>query len=216
MATRFYLPSSGSAAISPAYAGDWESTAIAARLPMATTKAGSAMTDVSVSGDTNLSNQDHLFRQYVSAPIGAQTLGAQAIRFQIRASETAGGNNLFTALTIRVFAPDATTVRGTVLALTVDDTEVSNGSLINRALTATSSSVTAQDGDYLVAEIGLSGDPLSGGHNGSMRIGDAAASDLAQDDSSTSDNNPWIEFANTITFSSGAVTPKTLAALGVG
>lgn len=223
MVTRVYLPSSGAAPISPAYDSAWEDTSAAARLAAVTARISSSMTTFEFL-DADLSNRDVLAYQYILGPLAAQTIGAQTVLWQIRCQEGNSSNNMFTALGIRAVASDATTFRGTLLAVTLDATEIATTGLVNRAFSATTSSVTVQDGDYLVLEIGAGGDPtgantgsFGSGHDYRLRIGDASASDLPEDDTDTNDYNPWIEFANTITFGGGggSFTPR-LALLGVG
>lgn len=225
MATRIYLPSSGAAAISPAFHGDWEDTSIGARLAGVTAPVSSAMSTVEFldSGPGSLSNKDVLFRQYVVGPVSAQTIAAQTVKWQIRAQEGNSVNNMFTAIVIRAFASNGTTLRGTLLALTRDNTEMATAALTNRAFSATTTAVAVSDGDYLVIEIGAGGTPSGGGsgsfgqgHDSRLRIGDAAASDLAEDDSSTTDDNPWIEFADDLFPAASTTRRYSLPTLGVG
>ena len=196
MATRFYLPSSGTApSITPAFDSAWEDTSIAVRLPVTTYKKNTALTTIAFD-DANAANKDVLFRQYISPPLLAQTIAAQTIKFQIRASEPDSGNNLFTVIGIRVVSNNGTSVIGTILSVTRDATEIVLTTLTNRLFSATSSSLAVSEGDRLVIEIGLAGDPGNGkSHDGSIRIGDAAGSDLAENDTATTDDNPWVEFA---------------------
>lgn len=203
MATRLYLPSSSAApVISPTADAAWEDTSILARLLAVTTKSSTAMTTVAFT-DANSVDRDVLFRQYIYGPIAAQTLSAQTLKFQIRAIETTTSNNMFTAIGVRII-DGILTVRGTALAVTRDGVEVDAATLTNRQFSATTTQVISRDGDYVVIEIGTAGDPTgSSPHSSSLRIGDTAASDLAEDDTTTTDNNPWVEFANTITLYTG-------------
>lgn len=220
MATRWYFPSTGDAAISPAVDAAWEvegggtGTAFA-RNKLVTTKIASAMTTLTIN-DSNTDDQDIVMRQYVSDPIAAQTIAAQAIELQMRVSETSASNNMFLTLGIRVVSNDGTSVRGTILAVTRDNTEAAT-SLTNRRLTATSTEVIAQGGDRLVVEIGMGGNPLlaTDQHDSSLRIGDADAADLPEDDTDTTDKNPWLEFPNNISFPA-TVRRYSLTLSGVG
>ena len=200
MATRFYLPSSGTATVSPTFNIGWEDTSIATRLPAFTYKKSTTMTTVSFL-DADKTNRDVLFRQYITPPLVAQTIASQTIKFQIRGSENHTGNNMFTALHVRAVNNAGSADIGTILALTRDATEVVLTTLTNRLFSATSTALTVSEGDRLVFEIGTGGDPAatSNGHDCDLRIGDAAASDLAEDDTSTLDNNPWIEFVTGVT-----------------
>ncbi len=72
MPTRFYLPSTGAAAVSPSYAA-WADTGQAgSRLKAVTTKISSAMAGVYVASVAG--GERTLIRQYVSDPIPAQTI----------------------------------------------------------------------------------------------------------------------------------------------
>jgi hypothetical protein len=210
MATKIYLPSSGSAPVSPAYDAAWHNTTFAARLPCYDSKQSTTMTTVADTVNIK-TNEDHLYRQWISEPITAQTLLAQTLKLQIRAAESNTAANLFASISVRIVSNDGNTVRGTVLSLVRDDTEFA-ATLTNRGYSATSTQVIATANDRIVIEIGQGGDPAGGGNhnNGTLRIGDTAASDLPDNDTATDDYNPWVEFANTITF---ATPPDDLCAL---
>ena len=217
MATRFYLPSTGAAAVSPAYSARWEDTSIAAGLKCVTVKISSAMTTVSFV-DVDATNKDILFRQYVSDPISAQTIAAQTVRYQIRGSEIGLGNNLLADIDIRVVSNDGTVVRGTILSTRAAGGEY-NTTLENSFVTTTSSTeVIASEADRIVIEIGQGGDPDVGGtHSGSLSIGDDSGTDLPEDGTDTNPYNPWVNFANSITFTSSTTAkPKLMMTMGVG
>lgn len=196
--TRFYFPSTGAAAVSPSFETGWEDTSIATRLKTVTTKIASAMTTVAFS-DLDITDRDVLFRQYVGDPLIAQTINAQTLRMQIRGLETLSTNNMFVTWVVKIVSNDGTTVRGILVAITRDDVEVDATTLTNRSLTATISSLEILDGDRLVVEIGTGGDPTTV-HDSSLRIGDADATDLLEDDTTTADNNPWLEFQQALIF----------------
>lgn len=216
MPTRFYLPSTGAAAVSPAYDAAWEDTSIAARLATSTSKISSASLAVSFS-DAVDTDRDILFRQYVSVAIAAQTIAAQTVKFQIRGAEGNIDKNMFSAIGLRVVSNDGGTVRGTLLAVTRDDLELLVDSFPfdetpaweNRQFSATTTAVTSLDNDRIIIEIGTGGDPaLDEDHRSGVRIGDASGTDLPEDNTTTTDNNAWVEFANVISFE--IVTPGAL------
>lgn len=224
MATRFYLPSTGAAPISPDYSSGWEDTTQASRLKLVTTKISSAMTTATFL-DSNATDRDCLVRQWVSAPLAAQTISAQTIELQMRCGQvsSAGGGNNFLTWLVKVVAPDGTTVRGYIVGSSGnprrDDTEMAFANptppLTNRRDTLTTTSVAVTAGDYLVIEIGTGGDPgIGSDHDVWLRIGDADASDLPEDDTDTTDKNPWVEFPNDITFQSATSSRRML--MGVG
>lgn len=168
------------------------------------------MTTLSLDGDSNDADADYLCGQWiVTAPLAAQTISAQTIKFQMRMMEENSRGNQYPTLGIRVFAPDFSTVRGTILDVVRETTNELATSLTNRQYVETSTEVVVQDGDYLVFEVGMGGDPSpgSGGnsHDGDIRIGDSGGANLPEDNSSTDDYNPWVEFANTLDFVGSAI-----------
>src|SRR3990167_2800766 len=200
MATRFYLPSSGAAAVNPNFGAAWDDTSIATRLKCVTTKIASAMTTVSFA-DAVDTQADVLFRQYVSNPITAQTVDIQTITTSVRCKERATTCNMRFTVRVGIVSNDGVTSRGNVLALSTGGSEINEVALTSMFKSLTSSAVTALDGDREVIEIGISGNPDAGSdHDSDLSIGDDAASDLAGADGDTDADNPWMEFANTITF----------------
>jgi len=210
--TRLYLSAAAETVpISPTPDAAWEDQTILARVLCDITKRSLTMTDVAFA-DANAADRDVLFRQHISPPLVAgQTItGAQSIKAQFRVSEVDLGNNLFFALGIRVIAGDGTTVQKTVLSVTRDGLEAVTA-LTNRQFTATSAvtNYTTVAGDRLVLETGMGGDPGGGkDHDSTIRFGDASASDLSEDDTSTTDNNPWVELNDTLNFTTEAAAKK--------
>lgn len=208
MATRLYLPATAEVtAISPTASASWEDTTILARVVARTSKRNNTLTSVSFS-DANAANRDVLFRQYVSLELDAgQTItGGQNLKAQALCSETDAGNAMFLAIGIRVIANDGSTVRKVVLDVFRDAVEIRDdaaGGLQNRQFATTSAvtNYTTLAGDRLVIEVGTGGDPAGGkSHSSTIRLGDSSGTDLAEDDTTTTDNNPWIEFTDTLTF----------------
>ncbi len=195
--TLFYLPSTGAAAVSPAFSAGWEDVSIATRLKTDIVKIASAMTTVSFA-DVSVADNDVLFRQWVSDPLIAQTVIVQTIQIQARVSETLTTNNMFLAWSVKAVSNDGGTLRGTLVTLQRDGTEADTA-LTNRGDSAASTSVDVQDGDRLVFEVGLGGAPVAV-HDSALRIGDADATNLPSDDVATSDLNPWIQFQQVLIF----------------
>jgi hypothetical protein len=120
-----------------------------------------------------------------------------------------GLNGLRLALMLKVVDNAGTTVRGTLFSLAYDDTALKGvttwnySSAVNRRYTVSTSEVTSQANDRIVAEIGSEHNPAFGGqHDAGFVWGDSSSSDLPEDDTSTNNYNPWLEFPNTITFAS--------------
>lgn len=215
MATRFYLDGvADTVPISPTPDAAWENTSMLTRVLTTTTKSGETIATVSFA-DANATNQDILFRQYISSPLVAgQTItGGQALKAQCRVSEAGATavNNLFFTVGMRVLAANGTTVQKTVLVVTRDGVEAEFASVLeNRQFTATSvaGNYTTVAGDRLVIEIGMGGDPNAGSdHDSDMSLGSSSGADLAEDDTTTTANNPWFELTDTLTFT----TAHTLA-----
>ena len=200
MPTRFYLPNTGTAPITPAFAADWELSAVATRVPISTSKSNTTVAAV-IYEMTSLTDKDSLIRQGISQPLAAQTIAAQTLSFVVKVIETTVSNDQFTAIGVRVVSNDGSVVRGTVLAVTRDDLEQSAASYTSRLLTATTTEVIVEANDRLVIEIGSGGLPGVVTDAGALRIGDDSADDLpALDSGGALNDNPWVEFANVITF----------------
>lgn len=206
MATRIYLPSSGVAPVSPAFDSAWDDTSIGAKLPCYSTKKSTAMTTVSFL-DTSAIDKDILFRQFVSPPMAAITITSQTVSIRVRAAELDIDNELFISWTVKVFSLNGGTERGTILANTRSGSELPLTTLTNRGGSAASTQVIAQENDRLVIEIGVGGNPGAGDHDSNLVFGDDNASDLPEDETTTTANNPWINFAtSTITFNAEPAT----------
>lgn len=210
MPTRFFLPSTGAAAVTPAL-GAWDETANAgAALECVTTRISSAMASVTVAKGTGATRA--LARQYVSKPIDAQTISAGTVKGQVRALESAINDNLdLVPIRITVVSNDGTTLRGTILALGDYVTVLEFGTaLTNRKIADgdATTSVTAQAGDRIVIELGIKNSTSGTSVSGSLSFGDDNATDLGENTTDTSAFNPWVELSNTITFQTPAPVPE--------
>ena len=217
MATRFYLPSSGAAAVSPAY-GAWTFTDEAQRLAMATTKISTSMSAIGVTGSFDATGTHRLWRQYVSAPIGAQTVSG-TVKMQARCNN--GGVDLdydHIRLRIIVVSNDGATVRGTLLALgnygpanefTDTPTSTNRTGADGDAL----SSVSASANDRIVVEIGAYCGGAGGADEGAIQciFGDDSGTDLPENESTTAANNPWVEFSGNLFTTDYTGTPASVA-----
>lgn len=208
MATRFYLPSTGAAAVSPTIsAADWAHINTVRR-PLNAVNGGSAIATIVYQPDA----ADHLvagrahFVQFVSDVLPPQTIAAQLVKLQVRAAEDHANNNLFVNWAIRACSEDGSSLLGTLLSVKADATEPTTA-LTNRGDTATTTAFSTIQNFRLVLEIGLGGTPVvttgTQGHNGSLSFGESAATDLPEDDAATGALNPWVQFAQNLQF--GAV-----------
>ena len=206
MATKIYLESTVGdlPPITPAYDAGWTNTTFAARLTSGTVKQSTALWNFRVY-DALTSVQHLLIGQWITYPLttGQTVTGAQAVAIVARAFEYSTSSNLYFSWVVKIVNSTGGTVRKTLVAKKNDATEVVAGPLTSRTDSATSvaGNYTTQDGDRLVIEIGLEGDP-SGAyiHDGTMNFGSSSASDLAMSDGVTTANNPNLTLADTLTF----------------
>jgi len=197
-ATRFYLPSSGAADVSPGFNAGWEETGDADRLKMVTTKISSAMTNKS--GTTLITAGDLLLRQYVSAALEAQTITGD-VKIYARASEALATVDAFSRILLKVVSNDGGTVRGTLLSFGDYSTGAEwNTSLRNKSFADIDppTSVTTLDGDRLVLEIGFAHAAVIS--SAQINFGDDSSTDLSEDETTTTADNPWLEIGQTLTF----------------
>lgn len=210
MATKLYLESSGTPNISPTPNAGWTDTTQFARYKCGTTKLSSAMVTDDVT--TAISTQaDIIIGQWISdfLDVGQTITGAQAVNIVARAAEVATNNNLF--LTWAVYVFNGTTLQKTVVTKRTDATEVAATTLTSRtdAATSVAGDYTTVQGDRLVIEVGLSGDPAgSNTHNGSLSFGSDSATDLTMADGTTTANNPNVILTDTLTFNTSSPSPS--------
>jgi hypothetical protein len=215
VATRLYLPSSTdpAAPISPGFDAAWEVTASAIRRILELTKddPSALVSSGAASGALNTPAQavDVLVAQYVSAPISGTPTISGAIKGQVRAFESNAAADLRMQCVIRVVSNDGSTVTGTLIAASA----AALSSEFNTALrnikiplggSTVPASVTAADGDRIVVEIGYrKHEGATTTRTGTFSLGAiAGGTDLAEDETTTTANMPWIEFADNITFQS--------------
>jgi hypothetical protein len=203
-ATRFYLPSTGAAAVSPAFThqATWDAVDNVDRLRCVTTKISSSMTSKTEGKATTVDRQ--LVRQYVSDPINAQTISAGTVKGTVRVLESAANDNLDNiSVKIVVVSRDGSTLTGTILNLGeyVGVNEFAT-SLTNRRVADgdTTTSVTANQGDRIVIELGFRNSATGTSVSGDMNFGDNSATDLGDNETGTAADNPFVELSNTITF----------------
>lgn len=211
MATRLYLPLSVASQVSPAFDAEWENTGSAIRNQTHTVKQASTLaTSTLTVPASNTVPYDLLVGQWVSQPLDSNQTITGTVKGQIRVHESNAAADLRAQLIIRVVTRDGSTVRGTLLA--ADTGVLANEfttSLTNRQFpvglrTNTLTSVSAQTGDRVVIEVGLRQHTSGISRTSQFSLGDSAASDLAEDETSTAANNPWLELSQSLTFETAA------------
>ena len=206
MATRFYLPSSGTAPATPAMDSNWERQYTSwTRRPMPTTKSNTALATLSEAYGATATNQK-IYAQFVSDTLASnQTISGTVSMVVGKCAETSTGGDAHLAFSLRVL--DRWGVfRGTLLLRHATATEfpliASAATRIHSALAITSLACLA--GDRLVLEIGLHCvTPVN--EVMQMRFGDpTATSDFALTSALTTDLCPWMELSATLSL--GAFT----------
>lgn len=226
MATRVYLPSTGAAGVSPAYGSAWEDTTSADRLRGVLTRISSAMATRAAPEPAAMTTtaQDVLVRQYVLDPMDAQTLSG-TVTGQHLALLSASSGNHYNQLVLRVVSQDGATERAVLYG---GDTSTSNpGSASEHDPVTTTNRTTPRlavspgtivsygcaAGDRLVIELGYREfNTSSTTHSSTFTFGDDAASDLAVDETTTTQNNPWVELSMNVSFPSAFSRPSITVA----
>jgi hypothetical protein len=212
--SRWYLPSAGTAPLtSLAYDTVWNRTVAATRHPTSGTKISTAMANRTMTS-TATSPELHCGAQFQSVPIAAQTISG-TVKGQIRTGSNNGPVNLGQlSILIKIVSNDGTVTRGYLIGATPAHTNLTTSppriptattpGEINRKFMDSSdntniplSSVVAEENDRIIIEIG-SNDNTTGTTNSRVVIGDDSATDLAEDETSTLTDNPWIEFSSAI------------------
>ena len=149
----------------------------------------------------NNAHQAYLVRQYVSNPIAGQSISG-TVKGQVLADETSANTDGVTAIII--YLVDSTgTYKSTLRALTYPALSGNEFALTetNRYIPVSTSltTQTASNGDRIVVEFGV----YSYKKNTAIAylvFGDNNATDLPEDQTTVTQNNPWIEFSQDIRF----------------
>lgn len=210
MATRLYLPPPTVGIIfpiTPNASSDWEAGGASfVRALASRTKSNKAFANQNFVDTSATANRDSIIAQFIYAlPIGTVFATTQTVKGRVLAFENTATHNLRSQCIIRVIASDETTIRATLLAGdlstgTANPTSEWGLSAANRQMPRGASGVaiaanyTSVLGDCLVIEQGFRKHSTTNG-NGSIRYGDNNATDLPEDETTTADNNSWIEFS---------------------
>jgi len=203
MATVLYVPSSGTAAVSPTpAAADWTLHVNTVSRPLQFTRQNTALTTLAYNPD----GADHLvagtsmIAQFVSQILPPQTIAAQQVALGLRMLEVAAGNNLTPRWKIYGCNVSGSSNLGTILAITSGATELST-SITGESQAALTTARTFNEPWRLVIEIGVGGTPTTPGtHNASAAFGDPMATGAFQmpQDQDTTACTPLLIFSNDI------------------
>ena len=207
MATRFFLPTDGAPAVNPAF-GAWDGTSPSdvARLRCPTVQ-GSTVT-IGQTYFTGTANQNFLMRQYISDSLQAQTISG-TIKSIVRANEGVATADCMPQLLVRVVSNNGLIFRSPNL-IDFNNTALSNeftsGSAQNRKFPRnwagageTVNTVTTEAGDRVVFEFGYR-QAASVASAQLMVFGDLPITPLAENETDTIDNYPWIELSANLLF----------------
>jgi plastocyanin len=223
--TRLYFSASQTPSVSPSF-GSWGYTTEAGRYALLSSKAvsGESLVTGTRIGPSN-SGITQLDRQYVSEPMSVGlvfTSGSTSVKAQLQCREFNNGDNTRSGLSIRIVSNDGTTTRAILLAPAnygLTSGEFVNGATLRNAAYANGDTVTSSyttvEGDRLVVEIGYT-DNAGSSVEGQCRYGAPSGTDLPENETTTTTNNiPWIEFSNTVTFATAPFQVTGLSATAV-
>ena len=201
MAVRIYLPTTGTAPITPTgWAGGaiWTDTTQSDDKPCYASKAGSAFATKTV-GETSGSTARVVVRRYIYGPIEAHDFtDTDTWAFQIRAQESAAKADATIRTFMGIINGSTLASRGYVFSHyggpEADDDPMEN---LNGADGA-AYNLSASNGDYLALEIGFSfTNTKSDLYEATYDFGDGSGTDLPVDLVETAQYNPWIEYIGT-------------------
>lgn len=181
MATVFYLPSSGTAAVSPTPSGtDWDGHINTVSRPMNLNRANTALTTLAYNPDAadHLVDVASMCAQFVSDILPPQAIAAQQITFGSRCLEAAASNNLFPAWKLYATPVDGSSNLGNIVAWFKSALAEMATSLTGYCETRAGSSLTLNVPFRLVLEVGADGLPVNTAtdtHNHSWVFGDPMA-----------------------------------------
>ena len=201
MATRFYLPSSGVAAISPTFDAIW-AFGDTARHPLVTETTGTPMVQ-KYAAETAASTTNVRWAQYVSAPLAAQQIVGQMSMGVVYS----GGNNSALRCIAKVVSNDGGALIGTLASFV--DPAGNGGFNDSRQITVGLSTVTAPEGARIVIELGyLTNNTIATSRSESIFLGDPHFAGSYLKDTSTHGetqyingdraSRPWIQFTQTL------------------
>lgn len=207
MATRFYLPASGTPPLaSLAVDGNWERSDNLTRLPCHTIKSNTSLTQMSATWPITSTGQ-WVWRQFQSKRLasGYSWTTSDTVSMVIKVAEAVPQCDSHLAYSIRVVSGDGSTVRGTIGLYHATSTEYPTSlatiaTRIHAARTDGASNFSSQAGDRIIIEIG---------HHGVTPAADvvynnygdpSATEDYALTAGLTTDLCPWVELSRDIIF----------------
>jgi len=205
MATRFYLPSSGTPPLSSlAVNTNWEQTTGLVRLPTKTTKQNTALTSSNRTWPST-ATQQWAWYQFQSEQLLAAYSWTTADTVSMilgKLAETTTSGDTHLAYIVRVVSADGSVIRGVIGLMHATSTEfaltASAATRIHSALTTGATAFSSQIGDRIIIELGVHG-VTPAAESIQMRVGDpTAAADFALTSALTTDLCSWVELSRTV------------------
>lgn len=218
MATRFYLPLTGTAPSSPTVSTGWSYSASSfARYPTETGKAGSYVWTNGVWPGTADETGYSCLRQYVSPPLDVDQTISGTVSMAIGVKESSTLADAYLCYSVRVLQGDTSTERGVLKAPAFADTEVTTGGITRIVNAVAVTSVNGLAGDRIVIEVGHRFVTPAAGASADLLLGNPNYTDLPLTSGVAPANQCcWLELSSNITFSAGATQGSTNVIGNVG
>lgn len=218
MATRFYYQANNAPTVSPSLDAGWGSTANVVRRLMST--AQNAATETV--GGSVADGSTSCAVQLVSPPLAAQTItGTFTFMSRVRELDLADNVNK-RVRSVRVYASDATTLRGTFSAYAQTSSTTEFATTFAGQIHAQNNGVgtlDVLDGDIIVAEFGYGVSATGDGSSQWETVLGGSGTDHAVSNGDTTGTVAWLEFSQTLTLAAATVTltpaTATLAAQSI-
>jgi hypothetical protein len=213
MATRFYLPATGTAGASPTASTLWlRNLAGAVHRPMPTAKSNTALADHSALQGGTTSGGTR-WRSYVSETLDSNQTITGTFSLVVSGREGVSQEDAHLAYVLRVMEGDTSTERGVLASSLTSATEFALSAQTRIVNAVSVSSVSAQAGDRIVLEVGIWGVTPANTNNVTLRFGDpTGTADFALTSGLTTDLVPWAELSQTVTFGSAGAASLTVTA----
>jgi hypothetical protein len=205
MATRFYLPASGTVPLaSLGFDANWELSNSVSRYPCFITKTNTSLADVARTWPAT-DTQQWVFFQFQSQVMTAaySWTTSDTVSMVMRGLQAAAQTDSYLVYSVRVVSGDGATVRGTVglyHSTGTGEFTTSAQTRIHSARTDDASNFSSSIGDRVIIEIGVHGITPSATAV-TLRIGDpSATADFALTSGLTTDLCPWVELSRDVSF----------------
>jgi hypothetical protein len=215
--TKFYLNLNTAAALTPNYNAGWTVTTGATRYAMNTTKDASTITSKTTTAVSGIGTGKVLLDQWISDPLAAQTITGTftgQVRFSISSATSTTGTGFIYLRIINADGSIATEVNSTTTT-TLPATTLTNRTLISFSVGTLN--ITA--GQRICIDLGWSYNITAAvSRTCTISRGSSSGTDLAVDNTTTTANNPWVQFSQTLVFqtpANDACTNATLLTSGV-